>query len=143
MSRPLTRAVAVLCSLLAAVGVSACASSTVSSAFKGEAREAAQAISDLQSDARADDEQKVCANDLSSALVTRLNRASGGCKEAVKKQLAEVDNFEVSVHSVAVSPSATHPTASASVTSVSSGRIRPGTLLLVKEDGRWKVSGVK
>lgn len=140
MSIPLNRVLAVLCATLTAIGVSACGS-TVSTAFKGEAHEVAQAVSNLQTDARNADEQKICANDLASTLVTRLNSARGGCREAIKSQLTDVDSFEANVQSIEVNAAARG--ASANVRSTYSGKSRPSTLLLVKEAGKWKISGVQ
>jgi hypothetical protein len=127
---------------LSSVGLAACGTTT-SAAFKGEAHEVAQAVSNFQADARNGNETKLCTDDLSSALVTRLNSATGGCKEAIKTQLTDVDNFEVTVQSVQVNTAGVRRTGSARVTSTSSGKTRPSTLLLVKEDGEWKISGVQ
>jgi hypothetical protein len=136
------RLVALLCLAVPVVGLTACGS-TVSTAFKGEQHEVAQSVSNLQTDARNADEQKICTNDLASGLVTSLSRASGGCKQAIKNQLTDVDSFDVTIHSIQVNTAQVPPTASASVTSTYSGKTRPSTLLLVKEAGKWKVSGVQ
>ncbi|MGO8906987.1 MAG: hypothetical protein ACLQMH_15410 [Solirubrobacteraceae bacterium] len=142
MGIPRHRVLALLCVAVPAVGLTACGS-TVSTAFKGEQHEVAQAVSNLQTDARNADEQKICTDDLARALVTSLGSASGGCKEAIKSQLTDVDSFDVTIHSIQVNTAHTPPTASASVTSTYSGKTRPSTLLLVKEAGKWKVSGVQ
>lgn len=143
MTIPVNRTVAVLCAALAAPGLAACGNSTVSTAFKGEDHEVAQAISNFQSDARNGNDQNVCANDLAGALVTRLSGASGGCKAVIKSQLAEVDGYEVTVQSVQVNSAGGRRTASARVGSLQSGKTRPSTLLLVKEGGKWRISGVQ
>ena len=90
MAAPLTiaaaaRAVlAVACAALFAVALGACAKTVSTGAFKGEEREVAQAIANLQSDVTAGDQQKICRNDLASAVVARLNAAPGGCKRVIK-----------------------------------------------------------
>jgi len=142
MTVPVKRAVALLCAPLLAVGLASCTTAVSTAGFKGEDHEVAQTISNLQADVTAGDQQKICANDLSSALVARLNLAPGGCKQAIKGQLAEVDNFTVTVQSVLVSAAGARRTASAHVKSVYAGKTRPGTLSLVKEAGKWKISGV-
>ncbi len=142
MTAPGKTAVTVLCASLLSVGLNACGSTVSTSNFKGEAHEVAQAISNLQSDATAHDEQKVCANDLAAAVVARLNGATGGCKQAIKNQLAEVDGFEVSVQSVELGGAPPRQTATARVKSIYAGKTRVGTLSLVKEGGKWKVSSV-
>lgn len=131
------------CLALLATGLAGCGASTVStSAFKGEEHEVAQTVSNLQSDATTGEVKKVCTNDLDSALVTRLGGVKA-CEAAIKNQLAEIDNLEVSVESVHVISAGARPTASAQVKSIHSGKSGPSTLLLVKEDGKWKISGMQ
>jgi hypothetical protein len=133
---------ALLCAPLLAGGLAACGSTVSTSSFKGEQHEVAQAISDLQSDVRAADEQKICKSDLASAVVTRLSSARGGCPQAIKNQLPEIDNLDVSVQSVQVSGTGAHRTASARVKSNYTGNSRLRTVSLVLEGGKWKISGV-
>jgi len=140
---PLKRLVAPLCAVLCALGMGACGSSTVSTAFQGESHEVAQAIANFQTDTRNGDQQKVCERDLASAIVTRLSRASGGCKEAVKTQLGEVDSYELTIQSIQPSGASARRTASARVRSVYSGKKRESSLSLLKEDEKWKISGVQ
>jgi hypothetical protein len=130
------RALALTCAVLLAVGLSACAKAVSTAGLKGEAKEAAEAIKSLQSDVTAGDEKKVCQNDLAKALVTKLDAADGGCEKAIKNQLTEVDSFEVTVESVQASGGK----ATAHVKSIYSGKSKPGTLSLVKEGSKWKIS---
>jgi hypothetical protein len=133
---PLKRALALLCALLLALGMTACGSASVStSSFKGEAKAVAQAIANLQSNATAGEEQKICAEDLAAPIVTRLG-GKRGCETAIKDQLTEVDSFEVTVESVQV----TGARATASVKSITSGKASLHTLTLVKEGGKWKTA---
>jgi hypothetical protein len=144
MSVPVKRTLALLCASLLGVGLSACGNTvSVSTAFKGEEHEVAQAISNLQADATTANEQRICANDLANAVVTRLSSAKGGCRQAIKNQLGEVDSFELSVQSIQVSAAGTRHTAIAHVKSVYSGKTRSSTLLLVKEGGKWKISALQ
>src|ERR1700677_877593 len=97
----LERTLALLCASLLAVGLAACGTgSTVSSSFKGEEHEVAQTIANLQSDATVGEQEKICASLLSSALVKQLSTIKGGCAQAIKNQIAQVDSFVVSVKSV-------------------------------------------
>ncbi len=143
MRIPAYRVAALAWASLLAIGLAACASTSSSASFKGEDHEVAQTISNFQADARNGDEQKVCANDLAGAVVARLSSAPGGCEQAIKTQLSEADGYEVNVKSVQVSATGAHPTASAGVTSVNSGKTRASTVLLVKEAGKWKISGLQ
>jgi hypothetical protein len=128
---------------LLAVALAACGSSVTTNTFKGEEHEVAQAISNLQANASAGNEQKLCADDLAGAVVGALNRAPGGCSQAIKNQLAEIDSFEVSIEGVHLVPNGAHPTATATVKSINAGKTRASSVTLVKEAGRWKVSGLQ
>ena len=125
---------------LVVVSVSACGKAVSTSSFSGEQHDVAQAISNFQSDASGGDEKKVCTNDLAAAVVARLNSASGGCRQVIKNQLAEVESYDLTVDSVQI----TVPghAASARVRSIEAGKTRPSTLSLVKEGGKWKLTGI-
>jgi hypothetical protein len=60
----------------------------------------------------------------------------------VKRQVAEVDSLNMTVKSVQLSGTGAQRTASARVKSVYEGKMRPSTVSLVKEGGKWKISGV-
>jgi hypothetical protein len=137
-----TPAPALLGATLLAFGLVACGSTVATSSFKGEKHEVAQAISNLQSDTRAGEQQKVCENDLAGPVLTRLSTAPGGCKQAIKGQLAEIDNFDVTVESVHISATASKRTATARVKSVYNGKSRVRTVSLLFEGGKWKILSV-
>jgi len=133
------RALALLCLPLSSLALSACGSTTTTAAFKGEQHEAAQAIANLQADATAADEKKICTEDLAATVVARLGTTKA-CEAAIKSQLTEVDSLEATIGSVQIEPDGT--SASARVESIYEGKHRIGEVLLVKEDGKWKVSGL-
>lgn len=120
-----------------ALALASCGGTVSTSGFKGPARGVAQTVADLQADVTAGEQKKVCANDLAAALVARLGGAKS-CESAVKTQLGQVDNTELKIESIAVAGT----TATARAQSTYSGRKRSSTLRLVKEGGRWKVSGL-
>jgi len=130
MTAPLQRALAVLGAPVLAVCLLGCANKVSTSGFSGEEREVARTISNLQADATAADEQKICRNDLAAAVV------------AVKSQVTEVDSLNMTVQSVQLTGTGAQRTASARVKSVYEGKMRPRTVSLVKEGGKWKISGV-
>ncbi len=133
------RAFALLCLPLVAVAVTACGSTATTAGFKGEQHDAAQTIANLQNDATAAEQKKICANDLAAALVTRLG-GSRGCETAIKHQLSEIDNLEANVKSVTVATDG--KTATAQVKNIHEGRTVTSAVSLVKEAGKWKISGV-
>jgi Domain of unknown function (DUF4878) len=142
MALPVNRRLALFCAPLLTIAFAACGSTSSVTGFKGEQRAAAQAIANLQTYATARDEQKICTNLLAKAVVARLELAKGGCKQAMNKQLGEIDSFEVTVQSLQVDASAAPPTASARVKNVRSGKTRLSTVSLVKEGGKWKISSI-
>lgn len=134
------RLLALLCLPLSALALAACGATTVStSGFKGQQHEVAQTISNLQADATAGEQSKICANDLAAALVRKLGGAKR-CETAIKHQLAEVDSLEASVQSVTVA--AAGRGATAQVKSIHEGKSRTSAVSLVEEGGKWKISGV-
>ncbi len=135
MRRPL----ALLCLPLTALALASCGSTVSTSAFKGTEQQVAQTIANLQANATAAEQGKICADDLAAAVVTRLG-GTKRCEAAIKSQLAQVDSLEVSVLSVKVA--ATGTTASAQVKSIHEGKSRASAVSLVKEDGKWKISGL-
>jgi hypothetical protein len=127
-----------------ALALAGCASSVSTSGFNGEQREVAQVVANLQTHTNGGDEARVCGNDLAHAIVARLNEAPGGCEQAIKRQLAEIDpGLEVTVESVHIAGTPAARTATASVKSTFEGKHRLSTLALVKEGGKWKISGLQ
>jgi copper chaperone CopZ len=134
------RLLAMLCLPLSALALAACGTTVTTAGFTGERHEAAQTIVNLQADATAAEEKKICADELGGALVTRLG-GTKGCEAAIKSQLNEVDKLEVSVQSVQVGPAG--KTATAEVKSIHEGKSATSAVSLVKEGGKWKISGLQ
>ena len=101
-------------------------------------REVAQTIASFQSDSTSAEEKKICGEDLAAGLVARLGGRKS-CEAAIKRQLAQVDNPELTIESVRVAPHGA--SASATVKSIHEGKSRASSLSLVKEGGKWKISG--
>lgn len=120
-----------------AASVGACGETASTSNFKGEAHNVAQAIVNFQSDVAAREQKKLCENDLAASVIARLARAGEDCQTALKNQLAQVDAPGLTIESIAIAGA--HATAR--VKSTYAGKSRISTLALVKEGGRWKVSG--
>lgn len=132
--------IALLGAPLLATAVAACGATTSvsTSAFKGEQQKVAQTIAHLQSHATALEAKKICAEDLAAARVAQLNTARGRCKQAIEAQLKQIDSFETTVQSVQVSGA----TATARVKGVVRGKKALQTVTLVREGGKWKISGI-
>jgi len=134
------RTLALLSVPLSALVLAACGTTVSTSGFSGEQKQVAQAISDLQTNATAGDQKKVCSEDLAASVVEKLG-GTKGCESVIKTQLAEIDNLNVTVKSVDIPAGAA--TATASVTSTYAGKTRAGTVSLVKQGKAWKVSATQ
>jgi hypothetical protein len=129
---------ALSCAAALAATLAACGTTVSTSGFKGAQHDVAQTISDLQADATAGDQKKVCGRDLSAAVVARLG-GRAGCEKSIKQQLQELDNLELNVDSIQLSGATS---ATAKVKSIYSGKKRARTVSLVKEGSRWKVAAI-
>jgi Putative lumazine-binding len=131
-------ATAILVAALSAILLAACGSTISTGSYKGPSKAVAQRISDFQSDVAGSEEGKLCSRDLASAVQTRLRAAGGNCVQALEKQLGAIDDFEISIASIAV-----HGTsATARVKSTWSGKQRTTTMQLVKEGSSWKIAAL-
>jgi hypothetical protein len=128
-----------LCLPLSAIGLTACGSTAATAGFTGAKHEVAQTIADLQNDATAAEQKKICTNDLAASIVSKLG-GSKGCEKAIKNQLTEVDNLETSVKSVQLA--ADGNSATAQVKSIHEGKTATSTVALIKEGAKWKIAGV-
>jgi copper chaperone CopZ len=126
------------CAVLLVIGLSACATTVSTSSYKGEAKDVAQTIKNLQADVTAGEEKKVCENDLAASVTNSLKSTTGGCQQVIKNQLKEIASFEVNVQSIQVNSAA--KTATAKVKSKYSGKNRISTISLVKEASKWKIA---
>lgn len=126
-----------LCAALLATGLAACGSSVSTSGFKGEQKQVAQVVANLQKHASALEAKKICEEDLAAANVAKLN-AQGGCKKALETQLKQIERFETTVESVHISGK----TATAKVKSIYAGKNAIQTMTFVKEHGKWRASGL-
>jgi hypothetical protein len=142
MRRPATRTFSQLLAPVLAVSLAACGTAVSTSNFKGEEREVAQAISNLQADVREGSPQKVCSDDLAVAVVSAVG-GSTRCPQTIKGQLSEVDSFEVTVESVHLDAASKPATATAHVKSTYAGKNVVKTISMVKEGRKWKLSRVQ
>ncbi|HWX73973.1 MAG TPA: hypothetical protein VNZ05_01615 [Solirubrobacteraceae bacterium] len=126
----------------ACVVLVACGTAVTTSSFRGEEREVAQALSNLQSHVTGSEQAKVCSDDLASEVVARLNAAPGGCTAALKEALAEIDSSSLTINSIQLSGTGAARSALASVKTTYAGKTRASTVTLIKEAGKWKLRSV-
>ena len=135
------RPFALLAPALAATLLAACAptaSKNSATGFRGDQRQAAQTIEDLQSAGTDRDGTKVCRDLLTRALAAKLARGGRTCAATVKAALEDTDSADMTVESVRVSGSR----ATARVRLETGKRDRRTTISLAKEGGRWRVAGL-
>jgi Domain of unknown function (DUF4878) len=133
-----TRHAALLSTTLLALAVAGCGGAVSTGNLKGESKAVAERIATFQSDVTGGEAKKLCQNDFARAVQTRLQAAGADCTQALKKQLGAIDDFELTVESVAVDGD----TATAKVKSMWSGKLRATTMRLVKEGKTWKIAGL-
>lgn len=128
------------CAVLLVTGLTACATTVSTSGYKGEAKDVAQTIKNLQTDVTTGEQKKICQKDLAGSVVRSLSSAPGGCQKAIRDQLKEIASFEVKVNSIQITNAGR--AAIAKVKSKYSGRNKASTISLVKEAGKWKIAKV-
>jgi hypothetical protein len=131
------RAASGVCALVLVVGLAACGETASTSGFSGESQKVAQTVANFQADASANNQKKLCENDLAATLTNQL-RGAGGCQAEIKEQLKDIDSLGLTIESVAVTGSS----ALARVKSTYSGKNAIATLKLVKEGPHWKIAGI-
>jgi hypothetical protein len=112
-------------------------SSNSVSKFRGDQRLAAQTVEDLQAAADDSDETEICRDLLARALADRLAAAGHGCPAVVNAALKDTDSTDMTVEAVRVNGDR----ATARVKFETGKKDRRGTIPLVREGGRWRISG--
>jgi hypothetical protein len=134
---PLAAVLAALALVAAGCTSSSSGGGDTSDDFKGAQRDVAATIEDLQSAGSKGDQDEICSRLLASALVDRLE-ARGGCRKVVDAALDDVDTSDLKVESVRVAGT----TATAAVTTDTGDRTKASRFALVRQDGRWRISGL-
>jgi hypothetical protein len=121
---------------LSALVLGACGTTVSTSGYKGEAEAVAQRVANFESNVTASEAQKICSEDLSAVVKTKLKAAGGDCEGALKSQLKQIDVPELTIRSIEVKG----PAAKARVRSTWSGKTAESTLVLVKEGSDWRIA---
>ena len=108
------------------------------SKFKGDEKDVAQKIEDLQSDAQGRKPSAICSDVLSQALADKVKAAGGSdCAGEIEKLTRDADDFELTVTDVSVNGN----TATATVKARRGGKKNATTTYsLVKENGDWRLN---
>jgi len=104
--------------------------------FKGQEREVASTVEDLQSAAADDDASEICRTLLAKSLLDRIGGAGAGCQKAVGVALDATDTNELKVESVTVNGT----NATARVKSGTGDSATTRTVQLTREGSNWKIA---
>jgi predicted lipid-binding transport protein (Tim44 family) len=117
---------------------SSSSSSNSTSKFKGEARNAAQTVEDLQTAANDNDGAKICTQLLAPSLAGRISESGRPCEQAVKNAIKDADSVDMTVEQVTVNGD----TATARVKLETGKKDRRANFQLQKDGGRWKIQSL-
>jgi hypothetical protein len=104
--------------------------------FRGDQRQVASAVEDLESAAANGDEAEICGQLLATRLVDRLSARGRDCRTAVQDALDDADTSDLTVESVRI----TGDTATARIKEETGDPDRDVTVGLVRERSRWKIA---
>ena len=133
------RSIALLPLLLALVlaGCTTAGSGSSADKFEGAESDVAQVVDDLSAAAGRRDGEKICAEYLSRSLVRSLSTQGTSCNQEMEKATNDASDFDLNVRDVTVE-------ATSATARVQRGDDGPtSTFELVKEDNRWKLSGLE
>jgi hypothetical protein len=132
---------AILASTLLAVALAGCGGATSTDNakdFSDDKKAVAQAIDDFSEATSKSDEKAICTALLSRELVTKLDAGRATCADAVSDQLDAAGDSDIDVKAIAIAGAR----ARATVVSQVNGHDRRQTLVLVREDDRWRLAGL-
>jgi hypothetical protein len=131
----------VLPAVLAATLLAGCGATTTNNAgdFQGDKKAIAQVVDDLQKAAKGRaDTKEICNTIFAKTVADQLKQGSDDCQDAVRRQLKDASDFDVSVKTVTVNGNS----ATASVVSKVNGDDATQTLQFVKDGKAWRISGI-
>jgi hypothetical protein len=127
---------AVLAALvLAGCGAQASDDSSVDT-FRGEERNVAQKVEDLQDAGESRKPEDICADILSPSLVDELEQAGSDCQQEMRKAIDDADDFDLEVLDVTV----TGTTATARVRRGEDGPTQ--TMQFTQERNEWRATAL-
>ena len=125
-----------IASLLVFAGCGAQSQEASLDTFKGEQREVAQKVEDLEDAGRGREPENICADILAASLVDELEAAGGDCPEEMRKAIDDADDFDLVVLEVDVNGSS------------ATARVRRGddgpteTMAFTREGSSWRATAL-
>ena len=121
--------------ILAGCGAQAQSDSSVDT-FRGEERNVAQKVEDLQEAGESRNPEDICADILAASLVDELEEAGSDCQHEMQKAIDDADDFELEVLDVTV----TGTTATAEVRRGDDGPTQ--TMQFTQERDEWRATAL-
>ena len=124
--------------LLLAVALAGCGQAASSASdFKGDKKDVADTIEQLQTSASGRKPEDICSDLLARSLVEKLKTSGSDCVDEMEKVTGDADDFELDVTAVTI----TGATATARVKARRGGKDNAvTTYTLAREDGKWRLS---
>jgi hypothetical protein len=126
--------------LLAALALAGCGAQAQNDSsvdtFRGEDRNVAQKVEDLQEAGEGRNPEDICADILAASLVDELEEAGSDCQQEMQKAIDDADDFELEVLDVNV----TGTTATAEVRRGDDGPTQ--TMQFTQERGEWRATAL-
>jgi hypothetical protein len=140
--RPVRLPAFVLPAALAATLLAGCGASTTNNAedFQGDQKAVAQVIDDLEKASKGanPDTKEICNTIFAKAVADKLRQGSDDCQDAVKRQLKDVSDSDITVKRIAVNGN----TAVATVVSSVNGDDATQTLNLSRDGQTWRIASL-
>jgi outer membrane lipoprotein SlyB len=122
----------------AALALAGCGAADQSSAekFRGDERQVADQVEELQSAGKGRKAEDICSDILSRQLVDELEAAGANCADEMKKAIEDSDEFELEVRDVSVQ-------GNEATARVQQGDDGPQTTMeFVRENGQWRATSL-
>jgi hypothetical protein len=127
--------------LLAAVAFAGCGAAERDSAkeFKGAEAAIAKVVEDLETAARANEPNKVCAALLDDRLLAALKEQGTNCRTGTKDAFEDADSFDLTVKDVTISGA----TATAKLSAGTGSGEKDYTLEFARDGSAWKIASLR
>lgn len=126
-----------LAAVLLPLALAACTTGQTSStgSFKGEEKQVAQVVEDLQAAGEKKDAGEICSRILAPELVDELSAPGRSCTQEVDEALDDAESFALDVEDVQIS-------GSGATARVKDGDDAVREVRLVKQGAAWKISAL-
>ena len=133
------RPIVFVCLLAAALAGCGAAERDSAKEFKGAEAAVAKVVEDLETAARTDEPNKVCAALLDDRLLAALREQGTNCRTGTEDAFEDADSFDLTVKDVTI----TGETASAKLSAGTGSDEKDYTLEFARDGNVWKISSLR